>query len=356
MAADTKELGQFLTDVIKGRNGYEIGEPWKYSEDSLTIVVPISRKDAPDRKYATLYEERENVVVEDSGSISNIQVQNRADHPVFIRTGSIFGGDGKTQERAAQVSRVFMPGKSTMDVKCVHQSKGISANTAMDYTDLAPNSVTSTLLSTYRQPESQSYVWNSVRNYTQRSPTHRDNTVDDCFSGGAYRSYGRATSFIPAPDTGGFDSFTGYCNTRTMGTDDLVGHMSSSGIADAMNDMLNQVPFFDFQSGAIIFDPVGIVAMELFDSPMSWEAIKKEVIARHGDKIKEEQANHLFEFKPDRVAPAIEKFVESLSEFEATVAHEEKGTRTVVVSDEIYVGEYTTLDDDLIHVMVTKKS
>jgi len=92
------------------------------------------------------------------------------------------------------------------------------------------------------------------------------------------------------------------------GSDDLLGHLKTKSSGQGLlDDMMQKVPLFDFQCGAIIFNPVGVVAVETFDHPMSWEAIKKEVIEKHGDKIKEEQANHLFELKKDRIKPALQK-------------------------------------------------
>ncbi len=50
------ELKTFLSDIANSKFGYKLGETWKYSEDSLGVVVPILRENSPDRQHITMYE------------------------------------------------------------------------------------------------------------------------------------------------------------------------------------------------------------------------------------------------------------------------------------------------------------
>jgi len=37
------ELKTYLKNIADSRFGYKLGDPWKYSEESLGVVVPILR-------------------------------------------------------------------------------------------------------------------------------------------------------------------------------------------------------------------------------------------------------------------------------------------------------------------------
>lgn len=385
-----KDLQEFLGDIVEGRHGFKLGEPWKYSEKALAVVVPIVRTNMADRErsYVTMYEVLKELGVRDTGRVGAVEMQNRTGKAVFVRAGSIF--EGPTQSRAAENSTVLQPGKegapnkTEIPVRCVHQTHGIRPGSDMKFGDIAPISVTMNLISN----AGQCAVWNAVRRYTSGDREyHRNGDARDYARGlvtggeGFGSDGGLPSMYCFSFDTGNrptrprfFDGMTSYgieyCATGNTGTassnvltydtgsgsDNLLGYMRSisSGRA-ALDEMMQKVPLFEDQVGAIIFNPVGVVAVETFDHPKSWEAIKKEVIERHGDKIMEEQAEHLFELKPDMILPAFKKFVDGLKKNTERIIRKDGLSETRVIIGEGVVGEYTLVRNRVIHAILVRE-
>jgi len=90
---------------VDGKFGYKLSDPWKYSEETLGVVVPILRQRAPEREYVTMYEVLKDLGMKDTGRIDQVELQNRTGKAVFVRAGTIFAG--ATQSRAAQHSGVY---------------------------------------------------------------------------------------------------------------------------------------------------------------------------------------------------------------------------------------------------------
>lgn len=149
------ELKTFLIDIANSKFGYKLGEPWKYSEESLGVVVPILRENVPDRQYITMYEVLQQLDMKDTGSIDQIELQNKSGMAIFIRSGTIF--TGPTQNRASQHSGIYKKEEEVINVCCVHASHGIRSGEKMQFGDIAPPGITMNLMK-----ESQSDVWDSV--------------------------------------------------------------------------------------------------------------------------------------------------------------------------------------------------
>jgi hypothetical protein len=369
-----KDLKEFLTDVVEKRNGYDLGEPWKYSEESLLVVVPITRMNAPNRKYTTMYEVLKDLGIKDTGSINRVEMQNKAGQAVFVRAGTIF--EGKTQNRAAQHSAVYKEGtKSEILVRCVHQTHGISPGSEMKYGSIAPMSVVSNLMM-----GNQSDVWNSVRNYTTGG-IHRESSEGRVGRDGEQTGWLGWTGFSGAPkatirnnsakyrgrtydtaDFAGGAAFMGFLSEtspecvipNTTGSDDLLGYIKSQG-KEALDEMMQKVPLFENQAGAVIFNPLGVMALETFDSPKSWEAIKKEVIEKYGDHVSDTQAEHLFELNKDKIVPMLKKFIAGLDKFEEKTIHQDDLSETRAVKGDKVVGEYTLIKGRTIHCLLIKE-
>jgi hypothetical protein len=120
--------------------------------------------------------------------------------------------------------------------------------------------------------------------------------------------------------------------------------------------MMQKVPLFDNQVGAIIFSPVGVIAIETFDHPKSWEAIKKEIIEKYGDKIKDKQTEHLFELKPETILPTFEKFISSLDKFSEKTIRKDSFSETREVRGNGVIGEYTLVKGQPIHVLLIREN
>jgi len=405
------ELQAFLRLITGNEEGFSLGEPWKYSEDALAVVVPILRPDAPDREYITMYEVLKELDIKDTGSINVVELQSKVDKPIFVRAGTIF--TGKTQSRAAQNSGVYQKGTINIDVKCVHQSHGISRGAKMEFGDIAPPSVTMNLMS----QADQRRVWNSVHKFTRGGTGHGETgrdyggpftpirDIQDDMDMSAYREDFerlRAQGLIEDEDEDEDDpligaNFIGYMTTepepepeprrirahhrRTMGlmrgprigaarppqhrrvrdspenirSDDLLGHLKKRDEGRALLDeMMQKVPLFDGQAGAVLFNPVGVVAVECFDHPESWKAIKKEVIEKLGNKIMKEQAEHLFELQQDKIPTFLDKFIDKLTNHKERTIRKDSFTETRIIVGDGLVGEYTIVLGRVVHVLLTR--
>lgn len=386
------DLKTYLNDIVESRFGYRLGEPWKYSDESLGVVVPILRENSPDRQYITMYEVLKELNIQDTGEIDQLDLQNKSGIAIFIRAGTIFTGG--TQNRAVQHSGVFSHEKETVKVRCVNASHGIRKGEEMVFGDIAPPSVTRNLMA-----RGQHSVWDSVSNYTTEktytgtmnaipedlpedvkkalnfismSKSRRSDTVCDVHtytnSSGIRKT--RISRIFPSEGvtpvyTGELsdlllDSVNKFVLGSGMGSyrhdtevKDLLSKIRKN--QSVLDDMMQKVPLFDNQVGAIIFDPVGVMAVETFDHPKSWEGIKKEIIEKFGDKIKEKQSDHLFELKPEIIVPAFRKFIEGLNKFTEKVVRKDDFSETRAIIGKGIVGEYTLVKGQPIHVLLLKE-
>jgi len=392
-----KDLKEFLGDVVEGRHGFKLGEPWKYSDKALAVVVPIIRENAPRRAYITMYEVLKEMGMKDTGSIDKVELQNRTGKPVFVRVGTIF--TGATQNRAAQHSGVYQEGKADVFVRCVQQTHGIRSGAPMEFGDIAPLSITMNLMADM----DQSAVWESVRRYTggdrsqhvvrstpRRERASRETPLSHRTAGPV--TYGTSSHYysrLNASQTAGkrksmwgnsIDdqpkaqvntgvdqeyNFCGYMSTvegfsngiSGTGSDDLLGHLKGLDEGKKMlDDMMQKVPLFPDQVGAIIFNPLGVAVLETFDHPKSWEAVKKEIIEKHGDKICQEQADHLFELKPEMIMPAFKKFVDGLVVFKEQTIRKDDMSETRALVGQGIVGEYTLMKGRVVHTILAKEN
>jgi hypothetical protein len=386
------ELKTYLKNIADSRFGYRLGDPWKYSDESLGVVVPILRENSPDRQYVTMYEVLKELNIQDTGKIDQLDLQNKSGIAIFIRAGTIFTGG--TQNRAAQHSGVFSHEKETINVRCVNASHGISKGEEMVFGDIAPPSVTRNLMA-----GDQHSVWDSVSNYTTEktctstmsaipedlpedvkkalnfismSKSRRSDTVCDVhtFTNSSGIRKTRISRIFPSE--GITDLYTGELsdlmlesvnkfvlgnNIRSYRHDTEVKDLLSKirKKQSVLDDMMQKVPLFDNQVSAIIFDPVGIIAVETFDHPKSWESIKKEIIEKYGDKIKTVQSNHLYELKPETIVPAFRKFIEGLDKFAEKVVRKDDFSETRAIIGKGIVGEYTLVKGQPIHVLLLKE-
>lgn len=409
------ELKTFLMDIANSKFGYKLGEPWKYSEESLGVVVPILRENAPDRQYITMYEVLQQLDMKDTGSISQIELQNKTGMSIFVRSGTIFAG--QTQNRASQHSGIYKKEEEMINVCCVHASHGIRRGEKMQFGDIAPPSVTMNLIK-----ESQNDVWNSVREYTRNgdaeyvsvpntlkefspnSPQKEIETkVEELAASVIERAFSRPNNLTSKRDfleiilnsqfAYGLGSGLGQRSTELIesmekafgkekvlemiddiatssstpnstpnstsnkyGTDDLLGHLDQIKKGQSvLDDMMQKVPLFNNQVGAIIFNPVGVIAVETFDHPKSWEAIKKEIIEKYGDKIKDKQANHIFELKQEMIIHSFMEFIKGLDESTEEIVRKDEFSETKVVKGKEVIGEYTSIKEQAImHVLLLK--
>lgn len=325
-------LKDFMGDIIEEKNGFKFGEPWRFSEKSLGVVVPILREKEVTRDYITQQETKEEIKITDQGNIERLKVKSDSDKNVFIRAGTIFKGD--TQERGVTASIIVEPHSEEIEVpvKCVHASKGIQTGTSMSSAGFAPHSITANFLDN----SDQRTVWNNINKYAQRQTKHI-----------------RRLRQGPITEEQGHSSFVG---SMLALDDDLLQNMEKvETFKESVDDMLKKVPAFENQSGAIIFDFKGILGVETFDSSKSWEAIHEEIIKKYSDSISQEQAEPIFELKKDMIEKKIREFFEKLVAFEEKTIAMQHNSETKSVYGNGVIGEYTVLNNKVIHFLAMRK-
>jgi len=116
---------------------YEFKEPWRATNKSLTIVVPIVAKTKGKRNYVVLEEVKDKIKIVDTGGINKARIEGDVDKPTFIRGGTML--KGATQARATQFGIMVMPQKSDkIPVHCIHASRGIRPGVSFHSGEYAP--------------------------------------------------------------------------------------------------------------------------------------------------------------------------------------------------------------------------
>ncbi len=371
-----KDLKEFLNDIVDEKHGFKLGKPWKFSESSLMVAVPILRNKAPKRHYTTMYEVLNDLNIKDTGSINVVELQNKTGKAIFIRAGTIF--EGETQNRATQHSGIYNPGIINIDVRCVQQTHGIRSGEDMKFGAIAPLTITYNLMC-----GNQSNVWESVMNYTSGTNTSTeygtnfryDPFITTSSKTLGYYDYSGTSGWSEAdyhvrPNRSSTtndnicyasNSTTNSCFLTTLdgfhaniGGDDLLGYLKNEG-KKSLDEALQTIPLFEDQTGVIVFNALGVIALETFDSSKSWKAIKNEIIEKYGDKTKDEEAEHLFDLNENKIVPLIKKFIQKLDEFTERVIRKDELSETRVVNGKGITGEYTLVKGRTIHALLVKE-
>jgi len=319
------DMKKLIEDIIGQKNGFRFSKPWRYTDQSLGIIVPIIREKAPNRNYITLQEATEEAIqITDSGSINKVNVVSKSKAPVFIRMGSMLGSKGgaSTQPRAVNSSIVIMPQETTVDlpdrehkievsVMCIHASQPISRGTGLILMGLAPEEVEQPLA----MKSSQSHVWGGVREFARVSE-HRHRL------GGVARL-----------------------------SDDLISNMRQvERFKKDVEDVLKAVPCLEDQVGMVILDLDGVIGIEVFDSPKSWAAFNEDVTKKYGDVLAEKQDEPLFELREDRIQSKIVDFMRKLTACEGVEVFSVKTAKTLSLKGDV-IGEYTTIGKRTVHLL-----
>ncbi len=318
-----------VSDLQSLEGTYFLGDPWRLGEKGLTILVPIRCNAPPKRSYVLVSESKDNVNITDTGKIDELIVDNKSGSPVFIRGGTVFKGKSGQDRAVVQgtvVQPVQLPEKSVpIVVKCVHAHRSIVTGggfSIMD--DLAPQEIYASL-----QSRDQHRVWGAVADYSAKSAYRlRASSVGASFS----------ASLVSDPDL-----------AETLSVNSKVRTDFSKQIMDA----LSKVPDYDDQVGVVVITVDGVQGLELFDSPESWKALGKEVVKSFSEIFhQDESIADLFTLNMDAVKDKVRKF---LKELDGVTYRMDDGTFTI--DDETAVTcEYTNLDGQCIHMVVTKKT
>ena len=295
---------------------YEFKEPWRATNKSLTIVVPIVAKTSGSRNYVVLDEVKDKVKIVDTGGIHKARIEGDVDKPTFIRGGTML--KGATQARATQFGIVVMPQKSEqIPVHCIHASKGIRSGVSFSSGGYAPRQVYSTMLS----ERNQNRTWSEVHLYSTRMATR-------------------------TPSLG----------LHAAG-DDLVRTVETiHRFRKDLREVLKQIPDHVNQVGTVVIDPDGVVGLEMYDHPDSWKAFSESIMRSYAEALSREDRTGIF--KPDMTAtiPLIHNFLKNIEKATEERVFSKNKAKTVILRTEEYVGEYTTLKGKTIHILLTRRN
>lgn len=310
---------------------FAFGDPWRLTEKSLAIVVPILRSQAKKRGYYVIEEVKDKIDFTDTGSIDGVQAKSRADKPVFIRSGSAFGmkHGTSTQPRSVTVGTILFPMTTEiLKTVCVHASQGIRTGAGFKYDGLVPH----TMLYAVSAAD-QGETWSQVRHHTE--------------------SMGNVLMASGGPRARGVAQ-------RISGSDDLVGSMQAmkevEGFKEKVEDYLTKIPAdLEGQVGIAVMDLDGVIGLEIFDHPESWKAFSKSVARSYSEVLMKEEDIDIFELKKERVVSHIVTFLTSLKNVASNIVWDNKKAATAKIETDAIIGEFTELAQQLIHLVITRK-
>ena len=325
-------IKQLIEKVVEEKDSWSFDRPWRLEESGTGVIIPIIRKTDKERNYVLLSEvdDKEEVKVKDSGKIDGVIVENGLDKNIFISRGEIFEGD--SQERAAIHDYVvFANQKQRVDVRCIHQTKGIFGGTKMKSSGLTPSSIDLT---------SQVSTWNSVKSFcsTGSSNINEDslgNESDILFEGDMTRN-----------------AFNETYSEEASNNDDLVSNLDE--MRNNLKKALKNIPEIVNQVGAIFVKGNNILGMDLYDVPESWNAMKESIIEKEGSNFQDRDESDLFkiEFDPGKTKPFLEKNLNL--DYDLKDVYSGKYTVKLAETEKL-IGEGTIYNGDIIHLSIWRK-
>ena len=316
-------MKNFVESISREEEGFSFGDPWNYKKSEGT-VLPIRRKGRRRRKYRTLEEvlkdTRDAIEVTETGSIRKVQVLNRTDIPIFVRMGTIFAGVG-TQSRAAEGSVILVPGTKArpLTVRCVEAAVPIHGGTRFNVAGFtAPLAVEMGLYA-----HDQEEVWEQVSAYarSRTAPGRPERAL--LFRRHMSMDYSLIEA-VKAVDT----------------------------FKEKVDEVLEVVPNFEDQVGLVFLDQKGVLGMETFDTPKSWEAVSERVVKKYGEVISIPEGDRPTSAEPDKdtVVEQTLRFLWALAQAKGRATFNQNGHRTFALKGRGLVGEYTVIDGDVMHL------
>jgi len=312
---------ELIEKLIEG-DTYRFGEPWRTSSKALSFVIPIIQEASlSSRDYYVIEEVKNKVTIEDTGHIGEVRVKGDIDKPVFFRGGGVLEGVG-TQSRAVKFDVVVVPQKEeTIKVLCVHASHPISTGRKFRVKGVAPRPIFMALTS-----GDQYATWSAVSNYSRSA-------------------LWQASATSPRTSTTPFYS------------DNLVTVMETvERFREDVKKKLEKIPAtLQNQVGVVVIDAKGVVGLELFDHPDSWKAFSDSIIRHYEDVLTEEAEADIFKLDEEKIIPTIKSFLEKAKNCkEEQVWKGEAGTTYALKGNGI-VGQYTTINEKAIHLILTRE-
>ncbi len=300
-------------------NTLTFGAPWKLTEESLSAAIPLIMKAKSDREYVLIQEVKDKVELTDTGNINRSTATNKSHKTVFVRKGTLLKGN--TQNRGVVIGTVLFPNQvKDLNIQCVHRTSGIVAGASFAaMPTIAPRGVEQAFLNYSGQME----TWEAVAHDTRR------------LSALAVKSIGTA-------------------NDNLIGAvEELSGDVG--GFREDIEKTLEKIPAsLNNQVGMVVIDSKGVYGVELFDHPDSWKAFS-DSIARNYVDVLSEKGKGLFTINLEQTIPAAVEFIEALVNADQTVLEQEKTAKTCRLTGKGVVGEYTSLNNKVIHLIGSRK-
>jgi hypothetical protein len=330
----SEKLQTFIDAILNESLGFSFGEPWRHDENSITCVLPIIRTSDEKQRYATLAEAT-RVKIQDTGNINRALVLNDEAIPVFLRIGELLEGD--TQNRALVMSRVIMPKHmAEVEVKCVHASRGIRGGSLLRSSGYSPGKDSYYATSLHETGEIlQSHSWNADRTYSRN----------------VRGSLGNLRGRIRTDRLN--DTFHLFDSGR-VSPDDLT--RTRDEYNKAVDEILQKVPFVDYEVGMALIDLKGLYFLDCFDHHKSWKAVKEAIIGKESLSITERlriDKGGIFEYKPERAEDATKEVLKK--EHKQKTQHQTNRTKTFTMDFGEYIGEAVELEDEIIHLLIIRR-
>jgi len=325
-----------LTDIAGQRNGFKFAEPWRYSDNSIVAVLPITRVIDAKRDYITLVEAAEQMEITEKGSINELIVKNKSEMPVFLRAGEML--KGATQERAVIIGQIVLPGEERiLEVVCVHATRGLARGATMSSAGYTPPKLYDTI---YEKRGSGAY---RLQSETWAEVASAGTTWTSSLGVFTDRLTRQGVGEIPVINS----------DVEFMASDDLITMQDS--YSKAINDLLNKVPKVENQVGLATIGIEGLLALECYDLGDSWKAVREAAVQQYGEDLSKilEKSEQLFQFVKEGAYKAVSSTLEDT--YESKMALEDTVWKTLALKSEKYSGEATLLNDKVIHLLLTSK-
>jgi len=337
-----------LLDIASEKNGYRIGDPWRFSEFSLVAVIPITRVVETPRAYRLLSEVKDEVRIKDTGSINQIEIENRHELPVLLKSGEILSG--ATQERSLTMSQFLMSGeKIVAPCVCVHSSEGIRAGQQVKPDGFVPAQVRRAswgtpivsggynddagYVSSWTDTSNQSQVWGSINKMSASMHDATPRIMSFMATSGEY--YGATPT-----------------SSWTSSSDDLAGRLRESN--KKFEAIIKKIPKTENQVGFCLVTIDGFDTLDVFNHPDSWEAIRKDILKAEVTNIADVHKDNPFQYNPEKAKAILTKLLGS--EFEENNIVEKENTTTILLESGELKGEVVTLYGLPIHLSLLGKS
>jgi DNA-binding HxlR family transcriptional regulator len=317
----------------------KLGTPWRLNDWAEGLAIPVLKTILPKhlREYLLFSEMENDVEIYDTGSVGSLRIRNNSDVYSFFRKGTIL--EGKTQTRTLTASIVVPPhSEIRAPARCIYQSKGITRGARMRAykTSLVPHYVEKSLSA------GQNATWGAVRSLTSNATGSSSARQHAGGQPSAYFMQPIALDYLgPAPRS-----------------DDLLGSIKARD-AKSIDDAIKKMPAnHKSQIGLIVVNRYGLKALEMFDTPASWDALSETIVKNYVDILHgiEKNADKIMKIDEDVALEMAYDFMADLAMSDGKQVYSEGYAETYVINNRDIDGEFTLLNDATIHILASPKS